>query len=201
MREGKIRIIEELSRNKEGIHLRDLSRRIDISFPTVVEHINNYEKEGIVKTRKKGNIKLCKLDFSNKKTISLLQLVENKRFEELPYKIRESCNMLVKELVYKPLILLIFGSYATKTYTKDSDLDILLVFQKIDNKLVKEVENLSEIIKNRTAANLQPISLEFKEFEKKILDKENEFMKDIREKNLVIIGFEWFYPLIERFFG
>lgn len=198
--EGERKIYESLYKNKEGLHLREICRSINLTLPSVVKHIKKGEKYKTITPKKRGNLKICKLNFKNQRLYPILQEIEIHRLNQLPSNAKHSTNAFLEHLKEKPLIALIFGSYATKNYTKHSDLDILLVFQRVDNKIIKDVENSASTIKGRTSINIQPISLDYKEFEEKILNRENEFMKDIRENVLVISGFDLYFKLLGRFF-
>ncbi|MDR2907770.1 MAG: nucleotidyltransferase domain-containing protein [Bacteroidales bacterium] len=52
--------------------------------------------------------------------------------------VRQYANALSPSFDYKEIIL--FGSYAKGTYTKDSDIDVAVIFADYDNRLDKQVE-------------------------------------------------------------
>ncbi len=199
--DGERKIYELLYKNKEGLHLREICRLANLTLPNVAKHIKKGEKNKIIISKKRGNLKICNLNFKNQKLYPLLQEVELYRLYKLPSDIKHAIDSFLEDLKEKPLIALIFGSYASKKYTSRSDLDILLIFQRVDNKMIKDVENSANTIKGRTLANIQPISLHYKEFEEKILNRENEFMKDIRENVIVLSGFDLYFKLLGRFFN
>lgn len=199
--EGEKRIYLTLYMKKEGLHIREICRLTKLTLPTVTKHINRGESEGTIASERKGQLKICRLNFKTPKLVSILQDIELTRFEELPYNVQDSFNSFVDDLGEKPLMTLIFGSFAKNIYSKKSDLDVLLVFQRIDHKLIKSIELSAAKIKGRTMVNIQPVSLGYNEFEKKILDTENEFMKDIRRNVLVLHGLDVYLKLIGRFYG
>jgi len=94
----------------------------------------------------------------------------------------------------------VFGSYATGKQVKSSDLDVLLAYQRIDNELMKKIEASASRIKGRTAINIQPVSISYEEFQKEIMDLENEFMKDARKSALTITGMELYINFLRRFY-
>ncbi|MFH1899036.1 MAG: nucleotidyltransferase domain-containing protein [Patescibacteria group bacterium] len=199
--EGEKGVYLALYTKKEGSHIREICRLAKLSLPAVTKHINKGESTGTISCERKGRLKICKLNFSNPKLISILQAIELTRFQRLPYNIQDSFRSFVSDLKERPLIALIFGSFAKNTYTKKSDLDVLLVFQRIDNKLTSSVEDSSIKIKDRTMVNIQPVSLDYNDFEKQILNSENEFMKGIRNNVMVLHGLDIYLKLIGRFYG
>jgi predicted nucleotidyltransferase len=56
------------------------------------------------------------------------------RLERLSKKIGEAIKDILFTLENKPILTIIFGSYAKGNYTEESDLDILFVFSKFDKK-------------------------------------------------------------------
>ena len=109
----------------------------------------------------------------------------------MPVKVQNSFGDFLDEIEDKPLIALIFGSYAKKNYTKESDIDILLVFQKI--------ENTAKRISMRTNTKINPVYIEYKNFKDNFLNKEHNFSKEIRNKVIVMLGIENYYQLLWRF--
>ncbi len=194
--EGEKRIYSVLFEKKSGIHIREICRLANLSLPSVIKHIVKGEKEKIILCEQVGNQKICKLNFKNVKLVSMIQKTESEKFEALPYAIQNAINSFMNELIEKPLILLIFGSFAKNSYTKNSDLDVLLVFQRLDKKLIKNIEEFAVRIKGRTMVNIQPVSLSYGDFEKEILSRDNEFMKDIRKDSLILCGLDLYIKFI-----
>lgn len=186
--------------NKTGMHIREICRSAKLTLPGVSKHINRGQEDKIITCEKRGRLKICRLNFRSQKLVPIIQNTELMRFQKLPHSIQDSFNSFIADLKEKPLIALIFGSLAKGGYTKKSDLDVLLVFQRVDNRLVENIEVLANKIKGRTMVNIQPITVDYNEFEKKILDKEDEFIKDIRKNALVLYGLDMYLKLIGRFY-
>ena len=192
----KLRIIELLNDHKNGIHLRELSRLLKTGLTNVKRHTSILEKEGILKKQKDANLVILKLK-NYIRTIAMLKQVHTEKLLKTPEKIQNSIHDFINELETKPLIALIFGSYSKGTYTKNSDLDILLVFQNIENP--KKIENTATKIGMRTNVKINPIYVDYKNFEKNFLDKKHDFSKEIRDKIIIIQGVELYYYLLWRF--
>ncbi|MEA3379201.1 MAG: nucleotidyltransferase domain-containing protein [Nanoarchaeota archaeon] len=192
----QLRMIELLEQHKEGIHLRGLSRLLKTGLPNVTRYANILEKVNVIQKEKEANLVKLKLKKSHK-TIAYLKQVNTERFLSLPKRIQTAISDFLEELGLNPLITIIFGSYAKGNYTKDSDIDILLVFQKLENE--KQIENTAKRISMRTNTNISSIYLNYKNFEKNFLNKEHDFSKEIRQKAIILSGVELYYSLLWRF--
>ena len=194
--ETKLKIIGTLDENKKGVHIRELARLVKTSYNNIVRNINILEKENVIKKEKDAN--LIKIRLKNHPlTIAYLKQVHTEKFLALPKKISNAINEFLNELEEKPLIALIFGSYAKGNYTKDSDIDILLIFQELTNQ--KDIENTAKRISLRTNTKISPVYVKYKEFEKNFLNKEHEFSNEIRNNIIIIAGIEQYYTLSWRF--
>jgi len=194
--ETKLRIIKEIERRHNGIHLRELSRILNSGLPNVKRFLEILEKEKVVKKERDANLVKFKLKESEK-TAAYLRQVHTERFLVLPSKVKIAITDFLNEIEIRSLIALIFGSYAKGNYTKESDIDVLLVFQKLEN--VKNIENTAKKISMRTNTKISPVYLDYKNFEKNFLDKGHDFSREIRQDAIVIIGVENYYKLLWRF--
>ena len=192
----KLKMIDLLEQHKEGIHLRGLSRLLKTGLPNVTRYANILEKENVLQKKKEANLVILKLKKSQK-TIAYLKQINTDRFLSLPKKIQIAVTDFSDELGVNPLLTIIFGSYAKGNYTKNSDIDVLLVFQKLENE--KQIENTAKRISMRTNTNINSIYLNYKNFEKNFLNKEHDFSKEIRQKIIIFSGVELYYSLLWRF--
>jgi predicted nucleotidyltransferase len=199
--EGERNIYLALYLNKTGMHVREISRYAKLTLPSVVKHLNAGQSEGRILFEKKGRLKICRLNFATSKIIPAIQDVELTRFQKLPDAVQNSLRAFTGDLAEKPLLTLVFGSFAKNAYTRGSDLDILLVFQRLDDGLLRGVENSARKIAGRTGVRIQPVSLDYSEFKREMLDIENDFMKDIRKDALILGGLEVYVSLLGRVVG
>ena len=186
----EIRILEQIYLNP-GIHKRELSKRLKLGMPSIDYGFQKIIK--LVKQKKAGNQVNYFLDYSKEDLTPSLTMVEHSRFERLPAKVKLSVNDFLKELKNKPVIALIFGSYANGVYTKDSDIDILLVFQKIEDS--KQIETTAKKISMKTNTQLNPIYLGYKEFKESFHNPTKDFFKKLKKDKIILIGVEWWRQL------
>ena len=193
--ETKLRIISVLEGTSNGIHLRGISRLVNSGLPNVRRFLEILRKENVVRREKEANLIKFKLNESEK-TFDYLRQLHTEKFLILPSKIKNAVKDFLDE-IDKPLISLIFGSYSKRDFNKDFNIDILLVFQKVEDE--KEIENTAKRIGMRTNTKINPIYVDYKNFEKNFLDKEHDFSKEIRQDVVIILGIEYYYKLVWRF--
>jgi len=184
------RILEQIYLNP-GIHKRELSKQLKLGMPSIDYGFKKINK--LIKQKKSGNQINYFLDYSKEMLSPALGTVEHFRFEGLPAKVRLSVNDFLKELKDKPVIAVIFGSYANGTYTKNSDIDILLVFQKLEDS--KAVENVAKKISMKTNTQLNPVYLSYQEFKESFHNSTKGFFKKLKKDKIILIGIEWWRQL------
>ncbi|MDD5417627.1 MAG: nucleotidyltransferase domain-containing protein [Candidatus Nanoarchaeia archaeon] len=194
--ETKLRIINMLDNNKEGVHIRELARLVKTSYNNTSRNIKILKKENVIKEEKDANLIKIKLT-DTPLTTAYLKQVHTENFLSLPKKIINSINEFLSELEEKPLIALIFGSYAKRNYTNNSDIDLLLVFQKVNNS--SNIENTTKRVSMRTNTKISPVYVNYSDFEKNFMDKNHDFSNEIRKNVIVLIGVEYYYHILWRF--
>ena len=110
-----------------GIHVRQLSRKLKIGMPSVKYGINKLTGKKLLITVKEGRNLKFYLNYKTPLIIPLLHEAEQARFLKLPKQAQSAVFDFLKALNEKPVISVIFGSYASGEHTKQSDIDILLV--------------------------------------------------------------------------
>lgn len=186
----EIRILEQIYLNP-GIHKRELSKQLKLGMPSIDYGLKKISK--LIKQKKKGNQINYFLDYSKEGLTAALGTVEYSRLERLPAKVRLAVNDFLRELSEKPIIAVIFGSYASGNYTKSSDIDILSVFQKIDDS--KKIENTANKISMKTNTQINPVYLGYKEFKESFHNATKEFFKKLKKDKIILIGIEWWRQL------
>jgi len=186
----KIEVLEKIYLNP-GIHLREIARRTNLGIPAVKHHIENFLNKKIITKKVEGrNVKFF-INFKNRKIVPYLYEVEAYRLEKLPKNVYNAIVDLLSILENKPIITIIFGSYAKGDYTKESDLDILLVFNEIN----KEIEEKTRLIASRYNLRINPIYLSWKEFKEKFFDAKDVFMREVKENKIIFNGIEYWVML------
>jgi len=187
-----LRILEKIYLNP-GIHKRGLSKELGLGMPSIDYSLKKIDFL-LRKERSANQIKFY-MDYSKDALTPSLACVEYSRLERLPSKIKLSVRDFLGELKPKPLLVIIFGSYARVDYTDESDIDILLVFQKQDN--VKSIENAAKRVSMRANTNISPVYLDYDSFEKSFHDSRKDFFLNLKKNKIIMIGLEW-WRLLEN---
>ena len=109
--------------------------------------LKEFQKHGIVKTKKTGDVITYQLDLNNR-TLSYLNIINESEISES--KIPKMSLDNIKNRLFKYtefFILIVFGSYAKNEATKKSDLDIAVIAESEHTK--KEITPFLETIKRR----------------------------------------------------
>ncbi len=159
-----------LSRPFEEIHLSEISRELKQPHPTTRQHLNNLEKEGVLRKKVKGRMTLYSLNIEYPLTIHYLSIAEKNKLIRATGK-----NLILKELLsflYSYLnesnIMILFGS-AAKNMKDANDIDLLvtgkIAFQRdiddLGRKINKEIhlvnvpdlKSVSPTLKNEIIKN------------------------------------------------
>ncbi len=130
--------LEPLMYNQDWIHLSEISRMLKIPHPTLRQHLNIFEKKGIVIKQIKGRLTNYKINYDNPLVIDYLVMIEKN-------KLINKCN---KELLLKEVTsflhginnsLLIFGS-SVNNIKNANDIDILIIGTP-DKQLFDDFQN------------------------------------------------------------
>ena len=176
---------------KPGIHKRELSKQLKLGMPSIDYSLRKIER--LLIKQKSGNQIKYFLDYSKESLSPMLCAVEFSRLEKLPIKIKLSIREFVKELKEKPVLVIIFGSYAKGNYTKDSDIDVLLVFQGVENE--GQIENTAKRISMGTNTKINPVYLDYDFFRESFHNSRKEFFKNLKENKVIIMGIEYWRQL------
>jgi predicted nucleotidyltransferase len=167
------------------IYGRELIGKVSLSQKGIALALDSLEKEGILTSKKSGNMKFFRLNLKYARIKDAVVMAE----------IARKMRFLEKQLIIANLfksderIVGIFGSYAKNTQKKDSDIDIFIIGEKIGEDYVKKakVYDLDVSIKY----------FKLKEF-KGLLQKKNPLITEIIENHILIFNVEQFIELAWR---
>lgn len=176
--ETKLKILDELDRNSSGLHLRQLTKNVQGSFPNIIRFVQILEKEGVVKAEQKANLLNITLKDSPQ-TVAYLKMVHTFRFLFLSVPQQNAIKDFLSKLPIKPLILSISSDFT----------QINLVFQKVENE--KEIQNIANLINRQYQTKLSIKILDYLNVEKKPEEVQN-------NSSIIFLGIEHYYNLIWR---
>ena len=126
-------------------HFIGIAKLIKKPHVTLLPHLKTLEKDKILIARTIGKNKMYSLNFENiitKNYLTISETVETTRFLEVEFLIKK----ITKEVFNLNLsgTIILFGSYAKKTFKEDSDIDIFYLGQ-ISDKEVEEIKKIGKI--------------------------------------------------------
>lgn len=179
------------SKITESFTIREIAKRVKQNYSIVYSAIQNLHKNNFLIKDKHKNFSLNKENYQN------LGYIEHLKAEELLKK-NKDIALFVEEAIKKINLgffsLLLFGSYAESKQRKNSDIDILMIIESLQD---------TEIIER----TLQQISERYGNFHCNVISKESvkemlnqrEKLNVINEtlnKHIVFFGAEDYYRLI-----
>ncbi len=166
-------MVEKTTNNRLGIislfrsdylaqfHVREMAKLTKKSHVTLLPHLKESEKDKILTARTIGKNKVYSLNFENiitKNYLTLSETVETTALLEQVFLIKK----ITKEIFNLNLsgTIILFGSYAKRTFKEDSDIDIFYLGQVAD-KEIQNIRNIGKIygktinVKKSTSKNFE----------------------------------------------
>lgn len=167
-------VLEFFLKKTQAVYVKKLARELKISPQTANYYLKFYKKAGILKERKEGNLLLYSLQ-------------DNSLVRQL--KIFYTIDILfdfAKKFCKKNKItsLVLYGSHASGTYDKSSDIDLLIISQEREFDL-KEIKRLEK--ETGKEVKIQVFSLgEWRNLKR----KKSGFVRSLLSNHILIYGAE-----------
>jgi len=159
--------------------------------------LKEFQKQGLVKTKKTGNVIAYSLNFGNNLTIGYLNLLNESEIKRKKFPAEILAEMQNKISKYTDFfILIIFGSYVKGKTNEKSDLDIAVIVES--EKTRKEVMPYIETIKRRELIKIDCHIFTEKEFLDLLQAEEENLGKQIYKSSIVFYGFIEYLNLVRK---
>ena len=211
--EMRLKIVETISKTPfEDFTIEKIKESIDekTNYPTIYRKVDSLIKEGILSKSMYGMASQIKINLKNEKTISLLSLIETKKFELFFSKLKGTLAASIREItkdtrnIHEFKCVLIFGSYAKGTPTRESDIDMLIIYEPSRfihkegyEQYIKEIKSsMTGIIKvneSRGVAKINPIIVSSEEHKEMIANKEINVAKETLINHLILKGYSAYW--------
>ena len=157
--------------------------------------INKFKEEKLVTERRIGTSLLLKANLSNELLYSYITIINSSK---LPKNAFETIHRLKEEIEKYTLFysIAVFGSYANRTQTKKSDLDIAVFLP--DKQKENGVKIATNTVKKRSLIELDCHIIAHEEFLKMLEADYTNLGKLIAAKNLPIVNVGIFYKLLTK---
>lgn len=187
---GREKILECFYRNKnKELYFSEILRETGLTQTTTLKHLQVLQENGLILSIKKRANTFYKINSANQQIFSIFSYFDRRIFNELPPARKRAITVFLDRMETKPIIVLVFGSTASKTFNPDSDIDVLLVFNKKD---IKD-EKLRRDIEATTGTILQLFSIDYGYFKDQLLKKEDNVIIHAIKTGFVIAGHYYFY--------
>ena len=178
-------IMALLETKTTNVNISQLSKKLNMDYKNTYNAVKRLEKSKIIILKKIGKSYNCIL---NNKMNPLIFEAEYKRREELLKD--KNLQILYNKLnsIKLPFIALIFGSYSQGTSNQYSDIDLMVIY----NKNTEDIERTISLLP--LDIHLATISID--EFMKMAKTKEFSVVNEALKNNVILIGIEDYYRLI-----
>jgi len=205
--ETLLKIVELMRKDLDrGLTILGISKKLRIGYRPAYLHIINMEKEDMIKIEKVGNAKKCLLNLENIKTRHLLEFVDISKKENLYRQnpkikavIESLISKLTNEFISEIHSIILFGSYAKDTATKQSDIDLLFIVTDLNNKRLRElIERESASYEYSYKIKVSPLITNIEEFRKMLKSRKINVGREVKEYGISLYGHELFWRIINE---
>lgn len=175
--------------SNKNLTYHDISRSTKLSVMGVSKIIDKLTEEGIVNVEKIGRSKIPKL-ILNRNNLEIFVLAERSKFNNFVNKHKELKGFLftLKDNLDSDFSL-IFGSYASGEESTKSDLDLLVVSNKDNIKILNKAKSLLNI-------EVNPIFIKKKDFRSEFKKGHRLYNDIVNGKRILINGEYNFWDLV-----
>ena len=187
---GKEKILEcfYINRSKE-LYFSEILRETKLTQNTTLKHLKNLQENNLVISTKKIGNTFYKINPKSPQIYSIFSYFDFKKLNKLPSERKRAIIEFLEKLENKPLIVLVFGSTAKGTFGKESDIDLLLIY----NKKESENKELKKEIEATTGTNIQTFIIDFDYFKEQLLKQEDNMIIHAIKTGFIISGHYIFY--------
>src|SRR3989344_8578143 len=193
MRSKESTIIKFLIENKnEELNIRSISKYLKMDYKNVYSIIKRLEKGSLVKIETFGQSSRIKL---NAIVHPLVFEAEFERRKEI-LKDKNLAVMLSnfkRAIKSKLYVLLLFGSYANKTQTKNSDIDLMFICPGgLEDAFEEEINRIARSI----PLPLHPLVFSESQFIEMADARESNVGQEALKNNVILYGMEQYYEMV-----
>ena len=172
-------------KNKEKMYFNQIYEESGIkSKNNLLKNLNLMVKLNILKKEENKSNTFFNINYDNYVSVSLIQLSNGVKFYSLPFERVKAIEEIIKTL--KPNLAILFGSTANGNYEKNSDIDILMVYNEKQKFIAEEIKTIGA----RYGLRVNAIISTFKEIE-----KTNDALIHVIKTGYPIVGGEYFYDI------
>ncbi len=162
---------------ERSFYIQEIGRILNKKPGTFQRTLNNLVSEGILTGAYKGNLRLIKVN----KDYPLYDELRKIIFKTVG--LQGSVRRILQE-IGDIRIAFIYGSYAKSRESALSDVDLLLIGDPDEGKLIKKLDSLEEKLKREINYKLYKLS----DLKKEVEEKEPFILRILKDKKIMLIG-------------
>ncbi|KHO54317.1 MAG: Protein containing Nucleotidyltransferase protein [archaeon GW2011_AR19] len=175
--------------------IREIMKKIrKKSYSWVFNAVNKLNNQGIINIKIKGKSSICSINLDNQWALIYLSILEKARItNKLPAR---NIFELMKSIPAVYFTFIVAGSYAEGKANKKSDVDVVIL---LENK--EDSKKVFTILKNKGELMIPPAHIYVftkEEFLKMLLEKEQNYGKQIFKNRIIIFGAENYYLILKE---
>lgn len=193
----ELSILNYFYKNKVG-YVRQIKKAVKLPEHTLLKYLKKLEEKNILFSKKKANLKIFEINYKNPLVKVFFSYFDILRLNDLEYKRKRAIEefiLRIKEIKI-PYFILLFGSTAKGNYMKDSDIDLILVYDLYVKEIKIKIDNLIKNIFAETGLKINFILMNLKEFIKEKSNKENYALQDALQTGYPVFGNIIFYEVM-----
>jgi predicted nucleotidyltransferase len=177
-----------IEHRNQAFAVKKVAEALEINYRIAYDEIRSLEKEQLIKTTKLGNSNQCIFSYQfHEKIVAVEEIRKEELFKNSNLKL---LYKRIKEIKNPFYILLIFGSYASRTQNRNSDIDLCLI---ADSKKIKE--QFHQIL-SITPVDVHAVDFTSEEFMGMLSSSKPNVGHEIVRNNIILSGIESFYELV-----
>lgn len=175
--------------------INNISDAIYQGYTIVRESVLKLEKENIIEIVEiNPTQKLCGLNTKNNKNINIFSYIEFLRSEAFfskKGKMRIIADDILDKINSNSFSMLFFGSYVKDTETKSSDIDVVFLMSRNEDKkkLLNAVTGAGRLTNNE----VHPVFMLYNDFFEVLRNESATLPKEVLENHIFVYGAESFY--------
>ena len=190
----ELKIVDLLARNTERkLTINEIAKSLEEYYSFVHRTVNKLIKDNVIIKEKAGKSYLCSINLETEKTIALVNLSEIEKKDDF-YNSNKELKVILGDFVesakstVNPISIVLFGSFAKGTATKESDVDILLI-----SKTKEGIDKITKEIYAKYSKEVNAVLMTSDDFKKQ---KDKAITKEIIKDHYVLYGVEKFVNLV-----
>lgn len=185
----ELEVLQYFYRQPKG-HVRRIQRAIKVPEHTLLKGLAVLEKKKMLQSRREGNLRIYDVDQKNPLNLIFFSYFDLQRLETLEYTREKAVRMFVEgvKTIKMPHFILLFGSTAKGNYAKKSDIDVMVVYDRVERGIAEKIEETKKIIVAETGLRINSIVMKLAEFLKEKENKQNYALQDALTTGYPVFG-------------